>query len=374
MSRVWNGAWYREVSYARVAFLQHLMLLLFVFDMWRGVVRRGVGHGDGGFNVAHFAFLDTFPLPTPTLHLGAKLVAGFVALAMLFGGTNRLGFGLVAASYTYSWAMSRLDSYQHHYYLSLVLLCAVFMPHRGKDERGEAWAFQLVAATNGIMYLFAAITKLEPQWLSGATIRYIVEHGRLERVGLPTALHMALAIGAIVGEVVIMLGYFGRLRSPPLRRLMTLAWVVSLGLHIGIEVVGLHIGAFSFYMLIVATAFLAPSSWLAWSSRYRSSWRRLLDTATPRDPKLVILVLVIACLLLVVTGKLVQPDVRSAVPAAVGLSAAALIAGTLEQVKGEPGAPSRVLQGFVGALAGWWLTILLSPQVEASLFNLRGWL
>ena len=36
--------------------------------------------------------------------------------------------------YTFSWSMSMLDSYQHHYFVSLVLLCLAFFPPTAAAE------------------------------------------------------------------------------------------------------------------------------------------------------------------------------------------------------------------------------------------------
>src|SRR5690606_3895589 len=43
-------------------------------------------------------------------------------------GTCRIGLVALALLYTYSWAMSRMDSYLHHYMATLILTCLIFFP------------------------------------------------------------------------------------------------------------------------------------------------------------------------------------------------------------------------------------------------------
>ncbi|MEM9864551.1 MAG: HTTM domain-containing protein [Myxococcota bacterium] len=116
------------VSTARTFLLLRGTLLLLAFDCWIDLVPHGGRYGIGGFNVAHFSVLDAL-LPTPTAgtYVGSLIFTGLLAFAMAFRPW-RPGLALLCASYTYGWAMSMLDSYQHHYLISLLLFSFVFFP------------------------------------------------------------------------------------------------------------------------------------------------------------------------------------------------------------------------------------------------------
>src|SRR5215510_6447328 len=92
-----------------------------------------IGHagryGVDGFNVAHFGWLDALmPTPTAALYVGVLLGTGLLALAAALSGPRRPALAALFLLYTFSWSMSMLDSYQHHYFVSSVLLCLVFFP------------------------------------------------------------------------------------------------------------------------------------------------------------------------------------------------------------------------------------------------------
>lgn len=126
---------FSRVDAVRPWLLQRLFLLLFAFDCWVDHASHAGRYGFGGFNVAHFRLLDALaPMPSPGLYVGTLLLAGLVAFAMAMTRPSRVGLATTCALYTYGWAMSMLDSYQHHYLLSIVLLAMVFFPRLTHDD------------------------------------------------------------------------------------------------------------------------------------------------------------------------------------------------------------------------------------------------
>lgn len=133
--KAWNALWYGPIAKVRPYLLLKGALLLLAFDCWIDLVPHGGRYGIGDFNVAHFAFLDALqPTPTPGLYVGMLLLTGLLAFAMVVGRPTRAGLGALFVLYTYGWSMSMLDSYQHHYLLSLLLLSFVFLPTRTASE------------------------------------------------------------------------------------------------------------------------------------------------------------------------------------------------------------------------------------------------
>jgi hypothetical protein len=117
------------VAAARAYLFSRLFLVLVALDAWTLMIGHAGRYGVDGFNVAHFAWLDAIlPQPTAAMYVGVLLATGLLALALALGGTRRVALAGLFLLYTISWAMSMLDSYQHHYFVSSVLLCLVFFP------------------------------------------------------------------------------------------------------------------------------------------------------------------------------------------------------------------------------------------------------
>jgi hypothetical protein len=113
----------------RAYVFSQVFLVTVALDTWLLMIGHAGRYGIEGFNVAHFAWLDrVLPVPSSALYVGVLLSTGLLALTIALGRSHPLAIGLLFGLYTFSWSMSMLDSYQHHYFVSLVLLCLVFFP------------------------------------------------------------------------------------------------------------------------------------------------------------------------------------------------------------------------------------------------------
>lgn len=112
-----------------------VFLLLLALDAWALMIGHAGRYGAAGFNAAHFDWLDAIqPLPTNASYIGMLLLAGLLSLTLMLAGIARWLLALLLVLYTYSWAMSLLDSYQHHYFVSLILACLIFFPQLGARD------------------------------------------------------------------------------------------------------------------------------------------------------------------------------------------------------------------------------------------------
>jgi len=293
---IWDGLWYGPVAAIRPFLFARLFLALLALDCWLTFARGG-SYGLAGFNVAHFRWLEALlPLPTPGLYVGSLLLCGFLALFSALSGPSRPILAAIFALYSLAWSMSQLDLYQHHYLLSLVLFCLIFLPPlrredlypgdaaRGAPARGRrapgpltcAWAWRLLGALFALVYAFTALAKLEPLWLSGATPALVAQTKALPQAAADLAVALggsrraffAGVAGATVAlEVALSAAYALAPRqderaSARRRRACLAAWLLAAALHLGFEAMGLLIGLFSFYMLLAAGAFFLPAGWL----------------------------------------------------------------------------------------------------------------
>src|SRR5690606_26573048 len=72
---------------------------------------------------------------SPALYVGVSTLTGLLCFALaLAPRPPRWLLGFTFALHTWGWAMSMLDSYQHHYLLSIVLLALVFFPRLSAEE------------------------------------------------------------------------------------------------------------------------------------------------------------------------------------------------------------------------------------------------
>ncbi|MCI0669566.1 MAG: hypothetical protein L0Y64_03795, partial [Myxococcaceae bacterium] len=270
--KMWEDLWYGPVPAARASWLVRVTLLLLAFDACLLMLPHGGHYGAAGFNVAHFTWLDALqPHPSPGLYVALMLAVSVTALVQALAGPSRVLMCVLLLLYTYGWAMSVLDSYQHHYLLSLALLLFVFLVGAREGEDGPRWGFKLFGANLALVYAFAVVAKLEPAWLSGATLRVVGGRlgGWLAEAGIPAAgLWRPLAIATLFLEVLIAAAYWASLSSgapgarPGASRLGSVAWLAALLLHGGIALQGLNIGWFSAYALAFASAFFLPRSWV----------------------------------------------------------------------------------------------------------------
>lgn len=335
-SRIWNRAWYGPVSSARYWLITRAVLALAAVDTWLLMIPRGGRYGAGGFNVAHFAWIDNlFPVPTPRAYVGTILLSGFLAALGATGVLRRPGLLLLTAVYSASWMMSQLDSYQHHYFLTWVFLCVAlgphlaardaFAPHPSEPRTLQAYSFKLLAAIGAVLYAYTAVSKTEPEWRSGEVlIRINDSEHKLDpfrhfaaNLGIDAASFWTLMGHSVVlVQVVIALAYvsyvlYGERASGPVRAMRYSGLFAALSFHAGAEYFGLRIGWFSYYMFVLTLGFFMPDiavRGVGWALTW--PWRALmarvapagLEDSTARDPvsiTMALLTLGLVCLVLV---------------------------------------------------------------------------
>jgi hypothetical protein len=221
MSAVADRTVFAPVAASRPYLVMKTTLLLLGFDLWLTRASHGGRYGAGGFNVAHFELLERLQPPvSPSVYVGLCVLTGALSVALAIASRPpRWLLGLLCALYTWSWSMSMLDSYQHHYLFTLVLLTFAFFPKltaedalappprfetveakaRGKDKKGKkgkkrktrervraaprlldpfrtasAWGYALLSWSTALVYGYTAFAKSDPAWLSGAALARVI--------------------------------------------------------------------------------------------------------------------------------------------------------------------------------------------------------
>jgi hypothetical protein len=308
MSRyLWGG-----IAPLRAWLFVRLLHGLLAFDLWLLMAPRGGKYGAGDFNVAHFDWLAALqPAPSAELYLVLTLSVGLGCLVVALGAAGIVLRTAIAVGYTWSWAMSELDSYQHHYLLSLLIACSLLMPRdpfglvrrlRHPDgavppavaPRVAAPGVTVACVVVAIAYTFAGITKLEGPWWDGSALAMLARQGDaaawLEAVAAhvgmpPETLWPFLARATVALEWLLALAWLvAPLRDGAPGR--ALAWVglgacaLAIPFHVGTELLGLRTGWFAWYMIDLTLVMHAPMRPLeralsAGRRRLLGTWRRL---------------------------------------------------------------------------------------------------
>lgn len=191
----WTGYWLASIAAARIFLLRKIILLVLAFDVLGTHLSPAWRYGAGGFNVPHFEWMRALPMPTTSLYVGMLFLVALGSLvAALMPKPPRAVLVVIALMYLWGWSCSMLDSYQHHYLLSLLLLTLAAMPvHDAVDLYGRettiataphgvvprvhSFGYTLLTSLAGSVYLFTAVSKTAEDWLSGDALRSITRDG-----------------------------------------------------------------------------------------------------------------------------------------------------------------------------------------------------
>ena len=240
------------------------------------------------FSYVGFEWVHAWPAPWMQLHVAAL---GVLALAITLGWRYRASALLFTLGFTYIELIDKTTYLNHYYFISLagMLLC-ILPTHRawsldarrlrsdGAVPRWTVWALRSQVA---VVYAFAGLAKLNPDWLlNAAPLRiWLPQHAELPLIGsLLDELWVAYALswaGAAFDLTVVAWLLWGRSRP--------IAFVVLIAFHL---ITGqlFMIGVFPWMMIAAALIFFAPD----WPRRLQ--WfrpARRPEPATPLEPRAV---------------------------------------------------------------------------------------
>lgn len=233
-----------EVAWAKLATARIVVFGLLALDAFLQL-RHAPRYGAGDFNVGQLPFLDGIG-PGRIGYTVGQLIESYLFVLAALGVATRWVVPIAAAIYAWLYFGSQLDSYQHHYLMVLVLGIGCFVPwqrpaHATPSTAVRTWAIRLVLVQLAIMYLWAAISKLDPAWLGGRTLGSQLT-GPL-RTAIDRTVGMKVASGAVIAvELALACTVWTRGAR---------AFASALGIvfHLGIMASGLEIGLFAHLML-----------------------------------------------------------------------------------------------------------------------------
>jgi len=248
-----------EVSWAKLALGRALLFGMLALDALLQI-RHAPRYGAGGFNVAQVFGLDALA-PNRITYGIAQLVESYLFVVAAFGIATRVVVPVAAGLYGWLYFASELDGYQHHYLVAMILVVACFVPWTAPPEARadtpvRSWALRLLLVEIAIMYLWAAISKLEPAWLDGRAIAMQLGTGRFDEVIVDSVGWGGAAKLILVTEFVLAATVW-------LRPAWIVAAPLGIALHTGIAMSALEIGRFA-YLMLALYAFIVPDRvWVA---------------------------------------------------------------------------------------------------------------
>ena len=332
-----------EVSWAKLVTARVVLFGLLALDAILAV-RRAPRYGANDFNVANLGFLDHLG-PGRVAYGVCSLAIALLLTAVALGVATRIALPIAAALYAWLYFGSQLDSYQHHYLVALVLAIACFVPWQRPADPAipvRAWAVRLLLVQLGIMYLWAAISKLDPLWLDGTTLSSQLT-GSVRSLTESTVGFRAMSWLVVIVELALAFTVWIR---PAWR------FVAPLGLafHLGIVATGFEIGLFAYVMCALYILVVPDRVWTALGSLGFFERTGRLARATMQSPGKPAVVLA-ALFAIPITLLCRLPHAVPLVAIALGLAIAALLVRLLfRQLTKQPFTAALPIAVLTGAL------------------------
>lgn len=263
-----------------------------------GWVKRTLIDPDFTFNFIGFEFLQ--PLPGNGMYFYFALM-GIFGLCVMLGYRYRFSMAAYAIMWTCVYLMQK-TSYNNHYYL-MMLLCwvMVFLPANRwfsldvrrdpslKSPSMPQWVKVAVILLIGIVYTYAAVAKIYPDWLDTTVAAYFMSGKKhFWLIGEFLQQHWVHWCIAYVGI------FFDLLIVPLLlwKRTRVVAFWVSVFFHLFNSAV-FHIGIFPYMSIAFAFFFFSSETLQRWFLRKRNLIYKKAEIIVPAYKPLLISILTV---------------------------------------------------------------------------------
>lgn len=258
-----------EVTWAKLLLARFVVFAVLAVDALLNF-SHAPRYGAGDFNVAQLAIFAPIAPERAGFAVG-QLLCAYACVLVACGVATRIVLPVATAIYGWLYFGSQLDSYQHHYLVWLLLLLACFVPwERPADAvpatRVRSWALRLILVQLAIVYLWAAISKLNSAWLDGSTLSQQIHDG-VRTLIESTVKFQAASVFVVLTELALAATVWSK-------RTWFIAAPLGLALHVGILWTGLEIGLFA-WLMIGLYILVIPDHiwvWLAERMRFATRW------------------------------------------------------------------------------------------------------
>ena len=182
------------------------------------------------------------------------IALGLLSLGIATGYRPRLCAALFCIIFTYVELLDRATYLNHHYLMSLIsFLLAVLPVHRGTVP---VWTLWVVRAQIGVVYVFAGVAKLNPDWLLHALPMriWLYQRGNVPLIGpllQETWVAYAMSWGGVLFDLAIVPALLWRRTRP-------FAYSALVTFHLATWVLFPQLGVFPWLMIGLSLVFFDP--------------------------------------------------------------------------------------------------------------------
>ena len=225
------------------------------------------------FTYPGFSWVQPWPGWGMYAHFAAL---GILSVGIIIGWRPRLCATLFGIGFTYVELLDRTNYLNHYYLMTLVALLLAVLPHRRVDGSVPQWTLWTLRSQVGIVYLFAGIAKLNPDWLQRALpLRiWLYQHSDFPLLG-PALQQPAAAYAMSWGGALFDLAIVPALLW---RRSRAAAYSTLAAFHISTALLFPHLGIFPWLMMGLVLIFFDPD----WPRRIREQLSHCLPTGSGR--------------------------------------------------------------------------------------------
>jgi vitamin K-dependent gamma-carboxylase len=259
---------FAPVDIASLVFFRIAFGLLVFWTVWEAWSRDLIKHFwiDPPFLFKYYGFSWVHPWPGNGLYIH-WFILGVLTLFVTAGFFYRVSAALFCLSYTYFFLLDQGRYVNHTYLICLFGFLLIFVPaHRAfsidvwlrpriRSRTTPAWSLWLLRAQMSVVYFFAGIAKISPDWLHGEPMR-----GGMYRYAVSPLLKHILH-WRLTPYVASYSGLLFDLFIVPLllwRRTRVAAFCVALCFHV-LNTTMFHIDVFPWLAIAGTTIFLSPS-------------------------------------------------------------------------------------------------------------------
>ena len=273
--RPWTSALFTPIDGASLALFRILFGALLTWDVGRYLLLGRVEryYAASGFRFSYFGFDWVSPLPAAAMNVVFVALTA-LAICIAVGLRYRTCAALFAVGYTYVFLIDQANYLNHQYLICLLSFLLAFMPahavfsfdsQRSSDRAPvvRRWTVWLLRTQVGIVYAYAGIAKLNPDWLAGEPMRsWLAERGTTPVVG-PLLEHELATWFFSWGGLL-----FDLLVVPFLlwRRTRIFAFGFAVAFHV-MNWIMFSIGVFPWLMVAATTVFFDPDWPRRWAGR-----------------------------------------------------------------------------------------------------------
>ncbi len=243
------------------------------------------------FKFYGFSWIDELPETMMLIVFSMLCISSFL---VLIGAFYRIAATLLFLSFSYIFLLEASAYRNHWYLLALLALLMIFLPahhafsvdaRRRPELRSlvtPSWTVWLLRFQLSLVYFFAGVAKIDPDWIAGRSLHAIFEDGN----------HSAEVLAFMKqGWVTTFFTWSGMLFdlsiAPALlwRKARLPAYLAAAGFHLTNALFLVDVGIFPWFMLLASTIYFEPNWLRQLIVRFDPSIRRILPDAALPPPK-----------------------------------------------------------------------------------------